>query len=134
MGVSMGMNIQRQSESFSYRTAAYHPTYGFGNVGFPGNKKDRARWSQIPEEHKQTVGEHAENLYDGSRTVARAWSEALDHYDNQHQSKLAKEDPTLIPDNGATILRDEDTGLGYDVIARPSPEHGPMAWDVLKIL
>jgi hypothetical protein len=40
----------------------------------------------------------------------------------------------VVPDNGAKLLRNSETGLGYDVIAVPNPEHGPMAWDVLKVL
>lgn len=39
---------------------------------------------------------------------------------------------TFIPDNGARIIRDEESGLGYDVIAVPNPKGD--GWDVVRHL
>jgi hypothetical protein len=47
-------------------------------AGGPGNKRDRARFAALTDDRKAAVSRQAETLYDGSRTVARCWVEALD--------------------------------------------------------
>lgn len=47
----------------------------------PGNRKDRARYDALDGAAKIVVEERAFRLYDGSRTVARCWKEAMDSLD-----------------------------------------------------
>jgi hypothetical protein len=46
----------------------------------PGNKRDRARFAALNSSTQIAVNQRARLLYDGSRTVARCWSEALDYH------------------------------------------------------
>lgn len=46
----------------------------------PGNKKDRERFARLLPTQRTMVRLTAEKLYDGTRTVARCWKEALDKY------------------------------------------------------
>jgi hypothetical protein len=46
--------------------------------GGPGNKRDRERFANLDPTLQVLAGEIAFRLYDGTRTVARCWSLALD--------------------------------------------------------
>jgi len=46
--------------------------------GGPGNRKDRERVSRLSPERADEASAIAEVLYDGTRTVAACWSQALD--------------------------------------------------------
>ena len=46
--------------------------------GTPTNAKDRARFAALSADDQALVRETAARLYDGTRTVARSWAEALD--------------------------------------------------------
>ena len=47
-------------------------------TGTPGNRRDRARFDALTYWDRAIVCKIAGRLYDGSRTVARCWAEALD--------------------------------------------------------
>lgn len=44
----------------------------------PGNKADRGRLAQLTADQSLEASRLAESKYDGTRTVARCWAEALD--------------------------------------------------------
>jgi hypothetical protein len=44
----------------------------------PGNRRDRERFAALTEWEQDVVRATAARLYDGTRTVARCWSLALD--------------------------------------------------------
>jgi hypothetical protein len=46
-----------------------------------GNKRDRARLAALNDADQRIASYTAEKLYDGTRTVARCWSLALDALD-----------------------------------------------------
>jgi hypothetical protein len=45
--------------------------------GGPGNKRDRQRYARLTPGRQTAASRLAGQLYDGSRTVARCWTEAL---------------------------------------------------------
>jgi len=49
-----------------------------GGNAQPGNKRDRERFANLTPWAQARVGSVANRLYDGTRTVARCWSLALD--------------------------------------------------------
>lgn len=49
----------------------------------PGNKRDRARYAALDESQRATAHEHSWSLYDGTRTISRCWTEALDAIEAQ---------------------------------------------------
>lgn len=44
----------------------------------PGNKSDRERFAALTEWDQQATRKLVDRLYDGTRTVARCWKEALE--------------------------------------------------------
>ena len=49
----------------------------------PGNKRDRLRFAALPEEQRQVANARAAQFYDGSRTIARCWTLALDEAEHR---------------------------------------------------
>lgn len=47
------------------------------SIGDPTNRRDRALFAGLSESRQREVRELAASLYDGSRTIARCWKEAL---------------------------------------------------------
>ena len=51
---------------------------GPGGNMTPGNARDRARFDALTPDQQEVVRANAADLYDGTRTVARCWTEALE--------------------------------------------------------
>jgi hypothetical protein len=54
----------------------YRPA-GPGGKTEPGNRNDRFNFKALPADRQAKVAAHAARLYDGTRTIARCWKEAL---------------------------------------------------------
>jgi hypothetical protein len=50
---------------------------GPGGTREPGNKTDRTRFRSLTQKEQEGVAKRAWLLYDGTRTIARCWKEAL---------------------------------------------------------
>jgi hypothetical protein len=57
------------------KVADVEPTNLLG--GGPTNKKARAQWAKMTTAQRRKAARKAQELYDGTRTVARCWNEAL---------------------------------------------------------
>jgi hypothetical protein len=53
--------------------------------GGPANKRDRARFAALPAADREAASALAASKYDGTRTVARCWAEALDEITHSEQ-------------------------------------------------
>ena len=51
---------------------------GPGGSRQPCNRRDRERFAKLGSAQRDAVARHAARLYDGSRTLTRCWTEALD--------------------------------------------------------
>ncbi|MEV4972011.1 hypothetical protein [Streptomyces scopuliridis] len=51
---------------------------GPGGWRKPCNRRDRERFSQLTASQRDAVATHAATLYNGTRTITRCWTEALD--------------------------------------------------------
>lgn len=51
---------------------------GPGRSRQPTNRRDRERFAGLSDAQRNAVATQAAHLYDGSRTLARCWTEALD--------------------------------------------------------
>ena len=54
------------------------PITGPGGSTEPCNRRDRGRYAVLSSAQRKQVAAHATELYDGTRTLTRCWTEALD--------------------------------------------------------
>jgi hypothetical protein len=61
-----------------HETTACQAAFERFSAEVPGNRKDRARYEALTEWDQAVVRAIRVRLYDGSRTIARCWKDALD--------------------------------------------------------
>lgn len=55
---------------------------------YPTNKRDRARFAALTAEQQEQVSTRSDELYDGTRTVAKAFTTALDEHAAENLDRI----------------------------------------------